>query len=167
MNTLAKEIEIVQNPALGALLLWRFAFAYQEHSRNGEGPSLLLSYLVLPLVWDEGTLRHLQSTRAASGLRAFVSKFSDSTNSSFDVLLELHERVGRWKSKTREALKVCFATELLSLTEEGNLKAGAPRFSISKQPSKIRALCFCSEKIGEWFARLSVRDICLILHVRF
>src|SRR5262249_8795438 len=54
MTTALSELEIVQNPALGAYAIWRFGLSFQ--TEEGRPPSLPLAFLVLPLVLHRPTL---------------------------------------------------------------------------------------------------------------
>ncbi len=42
------ELDIVQNPAIGAYLIWQFALGYQED--GAEGVPIPLAFLVLPML---------------------------------------------------------------------------------------------------------------------
>ena len=69
------EVDLVQNPALGALLLWRFARTYQGEVAR-EVP-LHLAFLVLPMVLHQGSRNEIVSTRKASGLTLFAAKLGE------------------------------------------------------------------------------------------
>jgi hypothetical protein len=92
MGALSQETQLVQNPALGAMLLWRFASGYERRSNIHSYAPLPLLFLVLPVTLHQETARFIASTRQASGLRAFVNKFSDSSVSKSDVLLAINDR---------------------------------------------------------------------------
>ena len=77
VKVLTKEVNAVQNPALGAVLLWRFACGYRSGNERSEPAPLPLMFLVLPVLLDEGYSEMLAGTQGRSGLRAFVAKFSD------------------------------------------------------------------------------------------
>ena len=164
MTTLGHELRLVHNPALGAVLLWRFARSYSEaHQVHAPAP-LPLSALVLPMVWHSDTLSHVTSTRVASGLRALADKFTDH---QLDVLLALHGRASRWRDKTEDALRMGISTGILRLSPEGGLVAGDADWSLNAQAPTIRAQIAAAEKVGAWFSILSLREISLTLNVRF
>src|SRR5260221_4360460 len=80
------ELEIVQNPAVGAFLIWHFTLGYQE-----DGPAavpLPLAFLVLPMLLHRPTFDAVTSTRKASGLTLFAAKFDKER----EALMELHGR---------------------------------------------------------------------------
>ena len=68
MSGALTELEIVQNPALGAYALWRFGVGFQ--SDDGRPAALPLAFLVLPLLLHQPTLKMISSTHRASGLRS-------------------------------------------------------------------------------------------------
>jgi hypothetical protein len=69
------ELEIVQNPAVGAYLIWQFGLAFQAES--GEPAPLAAAFLVLPLILHKRTLDVILSTLKASGLTLFASKVGE------------------------------------------------------------------------------------------
>jgi hypothetical protein len=166
MNVLTQEIEMMQNPALGAVLLWRFTKAYTEAHPQKAGPPLPLAFLVLPLLWHVGTAEPLASTRTASGLRLFAGKFNEPSGGARDVLLAVQDRAIRWREKTAASLRVAYATGLVELGENGHLQAPAT----IREPDQNRTVATMvdgAEKLGVWFAALSLDEISLILYVRF
>jgi hypothetical protein len=166
MNILTQEIEFMQNPALGALLLWRFTKAYSDAHPENVGPKLPLVFLVLPLLWNTGTSEPLAGTRTASGLRFFAAKFSKPSASSLDVLASVQDRAIRWREKTAASLRMSIATGLLELADSARVRVR----SNPTEPTQNRTVSDMvdgAEKLGVWLAPLSVDEISLILHVRF
>ena len=166
MSVLTQEIEVMQNPALGSVLLWRFAQAYASAHPQKDGPPLPLAFLVLPLLWHTGTAETVASTRTGSGLRLFAGKFMDPIGSARDVLFAVQDRAIRWREKSAAGLRMAYATGLLELAESGRLKV----CSTTPEPNQNRvvaAMVDGAEKLGVWFASLSLDEICLVLHVRF
>lgn len=167
MTTLGLESRLVQNPALGAVVLWRFAHKYSElHARRAAAP-FCLSALILPMVWHAETAENIASTREASGLRAFADKFSDTRDSKLDTLLALHHRAARWKEKTMNSLRVAMGCGLLRFDASGGLLAGDVAWQPVNQAQAARNQTNHAEKLGAWFAALSLLEIAAILRVRF
>ena len=69
-------VALVQNPAFGSLLLWKFGRGFQAE-RVGELPVLTPFFLALPLVLYGPTMRIIKSTNQSSGLAKFVSKLAE------------------------------------------------------------------------------------------
>jgi hypothetical protein len=167
MNTLGREIRLTQNPALGAVLLWRFAGAYAiAHHKQAASPLPLL-FIVLPAVWHAPTATHISSTLARSGLRAFAAKFLEARPSQLDILVDLHGRAMRWRPKSLESLRAALATGLLRLGPEADVFATERPWTPDKVPSTVRAMCQATEKLAAWCASLTLHEISLILHIHF
>ena len=160
-------MRLVQNPALGAVVLWRFARKYSESHALHAAVSLPLCALVLPMVWHAETAENIASTREASGLRAFADKFSDTKMSQLDALLALHNRVARWRGKTMDALRIGFGSNLLRLEEQGGVIASDAAWSPVAHTQPVRDQTNAAEKLGAWFAVMTLREISVALHVRF
>ena len=156
----------MQNPALGAVLLWRFSKAYADAHPHKAGPALPLAFLVLPLLWHAGTAEPLASTRTSSGLRLFAGKFNEPSGGTRDVLLAVQDRAIRWREKTAASLRVAYATGLIEPTDSGCLQVRLT----GREPDQNRTVATMvdgADKLGVWFARLSLDEISLILYVRF
>lgn len=55
------ELEVVQNPALGAYSIWQFGLGFQ--SESGDPAKLPVLFLVLPLLLHQPTLAVISSTK--------------------------------------------------------------------------------------------------------
>jgi len=160
-------MRLVQNPALGAVILWRFARKYSDSHALHSAVPLPLCALVLPMVWHQETADQIAATREASGLRAFTAKFSDTKNSQLDALLALQRRAARWREKTLGALHLGFGSNLLRLDEKGGLLASDEVWAPARQPQTVRNQTNAAEKLGAWFATMTLREISVTLRVRF
>lgn len=167
MPVLAREVDAVQNPALGASLLWRFAVGYSGARKVPESTPLPILFVVLPLLYHEESARLITSTRLASGLRAFVGKFSDSTNVELDLLLALQRRAHQMRRQTLEALRLAVSTRLLTLERASAEVIVLSRTEPSKVASSIQSMMRNAEKLGGWFGAVSVFELASQLHVRF
>jgi hypothetical protein len=166
MSILAQEVRATQNPALGATILWRFCCGYQAAHRERGFVKLPLAFPVLPMVLHQQTRELIDGTQKASGLRAFVSKYSDSKNARQDMLLSIHERTKAFQELTWESLQMSFATRLLRLEQTGDLiplSLTAPK----SVPSTSEKLLKSAEKLGAWFSALSIHEVSTLLRIRF
>lgn len=166
MSALTQEAQVMQNPALGAVLLWRFAKAHADAHPQKQSPVLPVSFLILPLLWHAATAEPLTGTQTSSGLRKYAAKFTHPTGGARDVLLSLQDRATRWRAKTLDSLRVAFAAGLLDLGEDGRIVAQAS-IPEPKQNRTVAQMVDGAEKIGVWFASLTVEEVSLILQVRF
>ncbi|MET4325324.1 hypothetical protein ABIB80_001145 [Bradyrhizobium sp. i1.15.2] len=158
------EIEIVQNPALGAYALWRFGLGYQ--SEDGRTPLLPLSFLVLPLLLHRPTLDVISSTLKPSGLTLFAAKLGKER----EKLLAVHERALALRPLTLQSIGLGINQRLLTLDYTTTyIRANTPETSVRKAavPERIRAFSGAADKVGFWFAQLSFQQIASILAVEF
>lgn len=167
MISLTQEVRNVQNPALGAGLLWRFSCGYSEsHSTSNEAP-LPLAFIVLPIVFHQVSETLVVGTRKSSGLRVFAAKFGNSDNSMQDLLLSLHGRMLSLRSLTVESLRVAIATRLLRLETTGTLLALSRTQAAAGIPADVRRLMKSAEKLGNWCGLLTIHEVATTLKLRF
>lgn len=168
MNILTKEFRLVQNPALGAFLLWRFVSTYRTTHPTGDHPNVLMLFLVLPLVYQSDICRLINATQTVSGMHIFVSKFSDSQESKGDLLLSIHTRVDRLKSLTFESIGLASLTGLISVDFRTGLvvdhdKRPPTYLKHEGAPTLVRA----TERLATWFSHMKFQDIAATLKVNF
>ncbi len=164
MNALSLEVYRMQNPALGAALLWRFAKSYGDATVDRRGPPLPLAFLVLPMVWQSDTAETIAGTMTGSGLRKFAAKFTE-TDATRDVLLAINPRAVRWRPKTRAALRMGFSAGLLGI--DGARLASRRTANEPVSNRTIATMSDAADKLGVWFASVTVHEVGLILHVKF
>jgi hypothetical protein len=167
MSVLANESRIVQNPGLGAVLLWRFATGYTESHRTKESPVIQLAFLVLPIVYHRETCELVTSTQRQSGLHGFVDKFSRSDVVKSDVLLSIHTRALTLRSLTIESLRVGVRHRLVGLLTSAGQFVPLTTSAPSAVPNSTRPLLAVAEKLGAWCAPLSLFEIASALKVSF
>jgi len=165
---LTREIDAVQNAALGATLLWRFASAYGSSRKSPESTPLTMLFLPLPLLFYEETLRVIDGTQKTSTLRTFATKFSDWKHKESDVLLSLNSRAVAYRDLTLQSLRLAIASRLLQIdvarAEVLALSRTAPQHGI---PSGVRPLLGAAEKLGAWCGGLTAFEVATALHVTF
>jgi Family of unknown function (DUF6521) len=167
MSSLSQEASYVQNPALGASLLWRFSTTYVEHHRFSSPVPLPLLFIVLPIIFHEQTNSFVKRTQKASGLRAFAGKFGDVKESKQDILLALHLRMLRLRSLSAESLQMAISARLLHLLSDATLSPLAKAKGVTELPTEAKQLLVDAEKLGTWCAPLTLHEIATILKVRF
>ena len=167
MTALSRETENVQNPALGAAILWRFACGYADHQRTGDGVPLHLLFVVLPITFHQATAQFVRTTQKASGLRAFAAKFGESKTSKQDLLLAIHDRMLRLRSLTFEAIRLAFATRLIHLAGDGLIVPLSRTQAVAGMADETKQLMRDAEKLGAWCAQLTIHEVAATLKVRF
>jgi hypothetical protein len=167
MTILAQEARNVQNPALGAGLLWRFTCGYIEAHRTAEGAPLQLLFIVLPILFHGQTEEFLNRTQRASGLRAFAVKFGDSKASKQDLLLTIHDRTLQYRSLSKQSLQLALATRLIHLETNGKVIPLSRTQAVAGMPDETRLLMRDAEKLGHWCSQVTLHEVAAILKVRF
>lgn len=166
MSTLSSEVRNVQNPALGAVLLWRFACGYWDGHPSHAPASLLASFFVLPIVLHEQTAAFVKGTQKSSGLRAFAAKFGEAKTSKQDLLLSIHERVKTYRKLTLESLQLALSTRLISLSLNGELIPLSRTQPQAGVPEQVLPLLRESEKLGFWFSQVTLHELAITLKLR-
>jgi len=166
MSVLTEEVRSIQNPALGAGLLWRFACGYVSSQQTHEPVPLPLLFVVLPVVLNGQTEDFIQGTQKASGLRSFASKFGRSENSKQDLLLAIHDRMLALRSLTMDSLRMALATRLLCLDNAAAVPLSQTE-AVAGIPSDVRRMMKNSEKLGAWCGLLTLHEVAATLKLRF
>lgn len=155
------ELEITQNPALGAYALWQFGLGHQE--RNADPAPLALAFLVLPMVLHAKTLASISSTWESSGLGKFVQKMSENR----EELLSIHGRALAMRPLSLNSVVIGASVNLLTLDYKyATIRATSPELiSKAKVPERVRKVGPASRKIGVWFSQLDSVQIVRTLNV--
>ena len=168
MSALGEEVRHVQNPALGALLEWRFVVGHFSAGSDASGCPLPLLFLVLPLLFQEDTLANVVGTQRRSGLRAFGAKFAQPVRGDSDILLALHDRAMALRSLSLESLRVAVGSHLLTVdVQTGVAFELSKAFPLAGVPESVRDLARGAEKLGHWCGLLTLVEISSILRLRF
>ena len=162
---LAREAQNVQNPALGAVILWRFCCGFVEAHPASDAPRLPLLFLVLPIVLHQATAELLRRTRATSGLRAYAAKFGDSAISKQDLLLQIHERAIRWRRLSLQSIELASAGRLIHLSDAGEV-IPLSRTKARALPDEVKQLLTDAEKLGKWCGQLTLHEVTTTLKVK-
>jgi len=173
-----QDIKAIQNPALGAVLVWQFCLGFVEKSQ--QLPNFLHPFVVLPIVWNPVSFEALISTRKDSGLIALASKLITPTaviqessslaqlpKSGIENLYAIHGRAVRFRALTLKSLLLAIEMGLLTLdSKNGNL---VPKeISIpQKMLVPIKKLVQNSFKLGMMCAAKSPSQIGKILQVQY
>lgn len=165
ISTLNRETSFVQNPALGAVLLWRFCAAYSAAHASNESPVLQLNFLVLPILLHRETFEEIKGTRA--GLHTFVDKFSRSENSKADVLLAIQDRVVQFRELTLESLQLAVQCRLVTVVASTSRVVSLSAATPSGVKPSIQSLITNAEKLGGWCASMTLFEIENVLKVAF
>ena len=72
MNSIDREVYYVQNPAMGATILWRFICGY--YAKENKGVPFPLLFIVLPIIFRADLCTVIQSTQKGKGLSKVSEK---------------------------------------------------------------------------------------------
>ncbi len=166
MSALTREVRNIQNPALGAGLIWRFVCGYVANHPSRDPAPLPLLFLVLPIVLHEETEEFVSSTQKASGLRLFAAKFGKAENLKQDLLLAIHDRMLALRRLSMESIRLGLATRLLHLDGATVIPLSETQ-AVAGIQSDVRRLMKSAEKLGTWCGLLTMHEIATVLKVRF
>lgn len=163
MKLVLNEVQLIQNPALGAHLLHEFALGFSPPSKEPIGIPMPLLFLVLPLVMHEHTCAIILSTQSNSGMRLFQHKFQ--TKKEKDRLLDFQLRAIETRPLSLRSLGVAISCGLLALaTETGHVWAVSSKGY--KSPSKaVENLGKAANRLGNWCGNLPLHEITTLLRV--
>ena len=153
------EIEKVQNPALGAWLLWEYGRRYQATTTSA--PShFLLYFLVLPICLHRPTLDAVNSTQEKSGL----GKFCEKLGAKREELLAIHERSLKLRALTINSIAFGIRAGLFDLNyESGDLRA--LEHKAPKPPERVKPHAKGAVKLGAWFEAIDAVNVFTALKV--
>ena len=163
MNNINREVYYVQNPAIGATILWRFICGY--YSKESKAVPFPLLFIVLPIIFREDLCTVIKSTQKGKGLSKVSEKlFKEKKN---DDLYTINNSAISLRPLTLKAYNVgasakLFAMDITTATffPLTQVKKGAVSASAKK-------LLDAAEKLGVWCSELSMLEICEWLKVRF
>jgi hypothetical protein len=158
------ELNLVQNPALGAYVLWQFGLGYQSY--DGEAAKLPAVFLILPIILHRPTLEVVSSTQKGSGLVLFAAKLADRE----EDLLAIHTRALLLRRLTLRSVGFAINAGIATLNyEAATMRANslAHKSRRPRVPERLRALSNGAEKVGYWFAKMGLPQIASTLKVEF
>jgi len=156
------EVYLVQNPAVGAILMWEFVKGFTRQSA-GKSPEMPLLFIVLPIVFNETLRTAMSGTKPSSGLRLFTAKFSKDQ----EVLLALQRRMLMLRPTSLSSFSIGIESGLLTLdvttaTVGCTIKQYPPKTQLS-----IRELGKHADKLGAWCGLLTLLEVQAALRIGF
>jgi hypothetical protein len=152
-------VEIVQNPAFGAQLLWNFGRGYQTE-RIDHLPLMPSFFLVLPLILHAPTLSKIKSTLLSSGLAKLVGKIGEER----ERLYAIHERALSMRELTLQSVSVGTTAGLLHI-DYATAAVRANELKMPPHPERLKHHIGGAEKLGRWFARLPQSQVFSLMMV--
>lgn len=161
MSSLGELATEIQNPGLGAGLVWQCTTGYQDTVEDGHSCPIAFLFLPLPLILHSDSNHIISHTYRSSGLRKFVSKAAP------DEILSIHERVEAFRSKTMRSIFLASRAKLIRINAS-KAEVWSLRKSLPEVPdADTRKLLRNASKLGAWFAQITPHEIAVLLGVRF
>lgn len=151
-------IFLVQNPAFGSLLLWNFCRSFEKEKAD-DTPPLTSFFLVLPLILHGPTLRTINSTQLSSGLSKLTSKLSER------FLLSIHKRTIIMRDITLQSIAVGISAKMICVDYNTALVKANIIDDLPHLPEKLKLHMSSTEKLGRWFAQISLGQTFSFLRV--
>lgn len=155
------EVDVVQNAALGAALLWHFGVSYQERASSAP-PLMPLTFVVLPVCLHGQTLEILLSTRKNSGLALFAAKLGETREN----LIAVHARALALRALSLQSLSIGVQAGLLSV-DYASATVRSNDVRSPGLPERIKPIWEAAGRFGYWCASLQLRQIASLLKVDF
>lgn len=164
MNELNREVYLVQNPAIGAGILWRFVCGYYDSEGQSRQVPFPLLFVVLPIIFREDLRNVISLTFKSSGLQKVSEKLFESKRS--DLFCSIQTYADQYKEITLSAINIAADANLISVFNETALVIPV-QTKTNKMPKSSENLLKQAEKLGAWCSVLSLREISTLLKVRF
>ena len=164
MDELNREIYLVQNPAIGAAILWRFICGYYDSDSESRQVPFPLLFVVLPIIFRADLREVISSTNKSSGLQKVSEKLF--ANERADLFCSLQNSAEQYKKITLSAVNIAVDAKLINLSCKTALIIPI-QAKTSKMPKSSENLLKQAEKLGMWCSSLSLHEISRLLKVRF
>lgn len=164
MNEINRDIYLVQNPAIGAVLLWQFVCEYYNYDDENKQAPLPLLFIVLPVVFREDLRKTINRTQRSSGLQKVSEKLFNEKQSDF--FYRIQNSAEEYKELTLTAINIAVNRNLIGIISK-TAQVYPVQTKVTKMPKSSDELLKAAKKLGEWCSSLSMHEISLLLKVRF
>ena len=162
-SKLNREIYLVQNPSIGAAILWRFICGY--YSQENKAAPFPLLFLVLPVIFRQDLCEVIKSTQKKSGLTKVSEKlFSGRKN---DQLYYIHNAAEQYKQLTLSSISIGMSAKLFIVDTKTAFVLPLTQSNKSGITQSAKYLLDAAEKLGVWCSELTLHEISTLLKVRF
>ncbi|MDE6058480.1 MAG: hypothetical protein K2G44_00315 [Clostridia bacterium] len=163
MDNQIQEVYQVQNPALGATILWRFVCGYK--SVNYEPVPFSLLFLVLPIIYKKNLCTTIYKTQRYTGLSKVSEKlFKEKRN---DELYSINNSAIALRAETLRSFNIGLSTNLYYIDTASAMVYPLSESRPDGLSSEAKMLLDSAEKLGAWCGEMSLTEICEWLKVRF
>jgi len=164
VNELNKEIYLVQNPAIGAAILWRFICGYYDNENESRQVPFPLLFIALPIIFREDLRNIISSTYKPSGLQKVSEKLFEKKQT--DLLCSIQNSAEQYKEITLTSINIAVGSNLINISNE-TASVMPIQTKTTQMPKSSENLLKQAEKLGIWCSTLSLHEISIMLKVRF
>lgn len=158
------EITNVQNPAIGAMILWKFICGYK--SNHGLPTPFPLLFIVLPVVFREDLREIIKSTQRKKGLFKVSQKLYGTKQN--DELYSINNSAKEFRELTLNSFNVGVASKLFAMDFTSALVYSFGELDNKKAFSlSTTRLLSIAEKFGVFCSELTLVEISNLMKVRF
>ena len=104
MDEINREIYLVQNPAIGATILWQFVCGYYYGTEDNKQVPFPLLFVVLPVIYREDLRAVIGGTNKQSGLQKVSEKLFKDKRA--DLFCSIHDAAEQYKEVTMIAISI-------------------------------------------------------------
>jgi len=159
------EVRIVQNPCLGAFLIWRFAATYNE--TTSQPVPFPLVFVVLPILFQRSLRDLLTSTQRGSGFSKVIEKLAQAKMSKTDLIESINARAIQLRPLTLHSLRILIRLNLVSIDLSTTGVVASTRKPDIDFKDDVTEMIKASEKLGFWLSHSTLYQAALLLRVRF
>lgn len=163
MSTLNREIETVQNPAIGAVALWRFTSSY--YSVKSSPIPFPLLFIILPIVFRSDLRKVIVHTYKNSGLAKFTEKLGK--EKSIDHLYAIHYSTDQYKYLSLQSLHIAEASQLVFVEIQTGYVYPLLQSIKIMDNADVQEIADAADRLGFWCSNLTMHEISILLKVRF
>lgn len=158
------DVKYVQNPAIGAVLLWRFVCCY--HKKSGQAVPFPLLFVVLPITFRRDLCTIIIKTHRASGLSKVSEKLFDKKEN--DIIYAINKTAIQLRPLTLESFNIAVEADLISMSPQSALVSPKTEKSSGFSTNgETKDMIKAAEKLGLWCSDLTMLEISKWLKVRF
>ena len=162
-NNINREVYHVQNPAIGATILWQFICGY--YAKETKPVPFPLLFIVLPIIFREDLCAVIKSTQKGKGLSKVSEKLLKEKKN--DDLYTINNSAISLRPLTLDSFNVGVSAKLFAM--DTTTATVFPLTQVKKRgiSASTKILLDAAEKLGVWCSELSMLEICEWLKVRF
>jgi hypothetical protein len=155
------EFDVVQNSALGSILIWSFVAEYYKTKDEQEGPTLPHIMMILPLLFNQHFVNSIYTKNRKGGLY-------NALNQDKSLFAGVQARMESMCGLTLRSMHICFSTKIISFEKNGfELMPIRIKIPDYKHNESINRMITASKRLGYWFASIDFNQLCALLKVRF